>query len=71
MRQLIKDSPSKEYFESNYETLVKNYNVLVGRLGVDCPNAKLILKMIWIDEEGKRGQAFYDSINTNNWPSNG
>jgi len=69
MRTLVLNEPSSKYFGKKYPTQVAKYIVLTKRIGVSCPNALILLKMLWYMEEESRGDSFYQSIEKNEWPN--
>lgn len=67
MKNLVTNSPSKEYFEAIYRNITTQYNTLTKKMGPSCPNAMLLLKFIWIQEVAKDGHNFFRRIEENDW----
>lgn len=66
MKRALKTESGRAYLTRMYPQVIANYDLLIDKMGPDCPNALILLKFIWIQESSK--DHFDDAIVTGDWP---
>ena len=67
MRDLLLKEEPRSFFIKRYPTIVGNYFLLSEKIGINCPNALLLLKMLWISENNKDEKAWQQRLANNDW----